>query len=171
MLRSVALTLLACAAAPDARPSRTWTTTFAAQDLPAGWEIREEHLVRVEVPGPRPRGFVDAYAAPEEVVGRRTIERVLAGEPIREERLQDFEIGFPTILPRTPRRLAFEVPTGSVASEVVGFGTEADVLVRCVVEGVVEVSRASDRVWIEGVGAPTAHGTRPITAHAYPHAY
>ncbi|MCA9572986.1 MAG: Flp pilus assembly protein CpaB [Myxococcales bacterium] len=89
MIRTLGLALLACATAPPTPPSPTVTTVVAAEALPPGWTIEHEHLVQVTLPEPLPPGFQTAYAQAEDVVGRVVSERILPGEPVREERLAD----------------------------------------------------------------------------------
>lgn len=90
----------------------------AAVDVPPGWTIEAKHLATRQLPDE----FIpdEVYRTAEEIVGRVAMERVLAGEFIREERLADPEagVGLAAIIPRGMR--ALQVPVKHAAA-VSGF--------------------------------------------------
>jgi Flp pilus assembly protein CpaB len=99
-MRTILWTLVLSLASfvPDLRPppepacgqtEGTLCIPVAARDLPPGTTLSEADLKWAELP----RGFLAETAAPrlEYIVGRTLRERILADEPIREERLGDPE--------------------------------------------------------------------------------
>lgn len=99
-------------------PKKTSDVVVAAVDIPPGWTITKDFLATRELP----EEYIpdEVYRQADEVIGRVAMERVLAGEFLREERLADPEAGqgLAAIIPRGMR--AMQVPIKS-ASAVSGF--------------------------------------------------
>lgn len=105
------------------------TVVVAAHDLFQGTTIGPQDLAIVEIPRP----FVpDATSKTmEEVQGRVPIERILAGEFIREERLADPQagVGLNAIIPQGMRAISFNITDGSAVSGFLNPGNYVDILV------------------------------------------
>lgn len=103
----------------------------ASTDIPPGWTIKSDHLATRQLPD----AYVpdEVYRTAEEVVGRVAMERVLAGEFIREERLADPEagVGLPAIIPRGMRALQVPVKNSSAVSGFLNPGNFVDVIAVC----------------------------------------
>ncbi len=105
------------------------TVVVAAQPLFQGTTIGPQDLAIVEIPLPYvPDG---TSTSPEEVQGRVPIERILAGEFIREERLADPEagVGLNAIIPQGMRAISFNITDGSAVSGFLNPGNYVDILV------------------------------------------
>lgn len=88
--------------------------TVAARELPMGTRITEADIYAVTMP----TGFVppSAFVVPDDLIGRRVSERILADEVIRAERIAETRAAPPTPVPVGDR--AVDVPDpGAVAIE------------------------------------------------------
>lgn len=113
------------------KPTTNADVVVASVDIPPGWTIKSEHLATRKLPDT----YVpdEVYRTAEEVVGRVAMERVLAGEFIREERLADPEAGqgLPAIIPRGMRALQVPVKHASAVSGFLNPGNFVDVVAVC----------------------------------------
>ena len=110
-------------------PEETIRIAVAARDIPPGMTIREDHLTT------RKLREKDISALPiqrdiEDVVGKVPLERVLAGEFIREERLADpgAGVGLMALVPRGKRALAVDIKNAAAGAGFVNPGNFVDLI-------------------------------------------
>lgn len=112
-------------------PTTRQDVIVAARDIPPGWTIKAEHLATRQLP----EEFIpdEVYRSGEEIIGRVAMERVLAGEFIREERLADPEAGtgLSAIIPRGMRALQVPVKHAAAVSGFLNPHNFVDILAVC----------------------------------------
>ncbi|MCB9666224.1 MAG: Flp pilus assembly protein CpaB [Alphaproteobacteria bacterium] len=113
------------------RPQTRSDVVVAASDIPPGWTIKPEHLATRQLPEP----YVpdEVYRSAEEIVGRVAMERILAGEFIREERLADAEggQGFVALIPRGMRAMQVPINNAAAVSGFINPGNFTDIIAVC----------------------------------------
>lgn len=116
---------------PERKPPSRSDVVVAATPIPPGWTIKSEFLASRQLP----ENYIpdEVYRTAEEVVGRVAMERILAGEFIREERLADPEagVGLPAIIPRGMRAMQVPVTNASAVSGFLNPGNFVDVIAVC----------------------------------------
>jgi pilus assembly protein CpaB len=113
------------------KPDENTEVVVASKSIAPGWTITADHLQTRELP----EAYIPAevYRAPEEVIGRVAMERILYGEFIREERLADPEagVGITAIIPRGMRGFQVKLRGGSQLSGFLNPGNFVDILAVC----------------------------------------
>ncbi len=117
--------------AVEQRPVTRQDVVVASRDIPPGWTIKAEHLATRQLPDE----FIpdEVYRTAEEIIGRVAMERVLAGEFIREERLADTEAGtgLSAIIPRGMRALQVPVRNSAAVSGFLNPHNFVDIIAVC----------------------------------------
>lgn len=112
------------------RPADTVDVVVAARDLPVGAPIGETDVTIVPfVPGVVPEGSI--FSTLDDVVGRTPRERILASEPIRDERIArpDAGIGLNAIVQPGRRAMTVATNTEDAVAGLLQPGNFVDIIV------------------------------------------